>query len=745
MMPRAAEATEADAAGTARAAKDRSNAITLGHDKKRGNDDKREDRGDTYLLDEEDMESDSVFSQRFTPKRLHELAKSKLNPTKRKYIDETGFGDLESISPFIVPHDLMEWLTMNIDTGKRELRLNRNKVIVFTRDMVRKVFNIRSRNKLVELYKRHEKCDLRNIYHENGRAPIAHTVHVLYKAVSDDGDTTKRSWVLLAITTVLTPGTGNMVPLEYWKSLEEIEKVIYMDHLIFPQATIDKHHLNYSLPRACFVQQTDFDIVWEYDKNKLSLGKALFGKCYVCGSLDDWLQNPVPFGVELELPPHVAKIYAKHTKLYVAELKGATNSFVQLLKDVHLVSSSNQQAMYVTFDIPLHRSNNAPKVGERGGSKQTSSSKASDERGGSKKNYSRKVANEPTTNKVVVEPAEGARRNRSSSSAHESNACNVVELCAKSSVDANQANAEKEQVEGGEDVEHGPQLSYLDHSTMTSVGGHWSDAPSMSVFQESTKEYNWWIIVPSAAMHPNASNHDNTAATPITPKSFGSPKPEGEPVVLLSSREPSPDRDEEKARLKDEKKVKSKKRAAENQVDDKTETMYKYFVMKRYKMKKMKKEIFDPSVCKKEVRRACQNLQISVFDLLFFSIVRDGHWIVCVYELLHKQFSLFDSLDNRNLDIAARNLFTNFKRIAAKERDFTMDLNSFKLDWPKLEYPFDCGYFGVSYFENFDGKRMKDFKKQNMLDMQKYLSSKPFYHPLKKVSPADAHKAIVAA
>lgn len=132
----------------------------------------------------------------------------------------------------------------------------------------------------------------------------------------------------------------------------------------------------------CFVRQNNFDLVLEFDKNKLCLGKASFGKCRfqplsetpyvalsaqgnnrevaqdeqvsnspdsaetqdggaanmdindnqdvvakkdnplagsnptengkradedVCGSLDEWLQNPVPFGVELELPSHWLK------------------------------------------------------------------------------------------------------------------------------------------------------------------------------------------------------------------------------------------------------------------------------------------------------------------------------------------------------------------------------------------------------------------------------------------------------
>ncbi|VAH08512.1 unnamed protein product [Triticum turgidum subsp. durum] len=817
------------------------------------------------------MESGTAFSQRFAAKRLRGVAKTKLNPTKRHYINETGFGDLMTISHFKAPPDLMEWLTMNIDTEKRELRLSRTKVIVFTRDMVKKVFNIPSGNRPVELFKRHEQCELRNIYHKNGRAPIAHTVTVLHRARNDDGDTTKRSWVLLALATVLTPSTGNMVPLEYLKSLVEMDKVaefawdehvlsvamrevIYMDHLIFPQAAINEHQLNYSLPRACFVHQTDFDLVLEFDKNKLSLGKASFGKCRfrplsetpyialpaegpvgnmtkvdqdqqvpdspdcvdtedcgaenvnindnqadvaeeenpteggsnptehgksrdedVCGSLDDWLQNPAPFGAELELPSHLAAIYDKHTKLYSLELKGALSSFGQvlqaihckrmgqLLKDVDAASSSYQGATDVSFDVPPPRSNDVDK---------------SDRHGCVKESYSKKAADEPTTDKVV-EPGEGARSNHASGIDHESNGGNVVEMGTRTSgediehgdqlIERNDSvvseppaqsfeNA-REKVSSGEDIEHGDQFIERNDSVHTSVTGHWSDAPSMCLFQEGTEEYDWWISVQSQDPNSNAPTHGNTATTPkscgvfdvtpqaaisreveapvydVTPISMaplssgaadGPSKPQEETVVLVSSREPSPNLDEEKLKSKDENKLKSKKRVGSPlsagskykkiKTDSNTEAMYQHYVMKRYKMKKMKRgeveppfiriddfhitytnfqkslkprahicsevmslfiesfnieqlsssnmqkkfafsvlmslqlsvhpEVFDPSVCAKELRRACQNFQISVFDL-----------------------------------------FTNFKRIASEEPAFTVDLSSFKSDWPLLDYP----------------------------------------------------------
>ncbi|XBI36238.1 hypothetical protein VPH35_121788 [Triticum aestivum] len=105
----------------------------------------------------------------------------------------------------------------------------------------------------------------------------------------------------------------------------------------------------------------------------------------LCGSLDQWLNNLAPFGVELEFPPHLAAIYDKHTKTYVVELKGALNSFgkvlqtihckrtEQLLLDVHAASRSSppesDEQNDVIFDIPIARGDGVGKVGERGCSK----------------------------------------------------------------------------------------------------------------------------------------------------------------------------------------------------------------------------------------------------------------------------------------------------------------------------------------------------------------------------------------
>ena len=50
-------------------------------------------------------------------------------------------------------------------------------------------------------------------------------IQVLKNADVDDVVTINRSWVLLCIALVLSPGTGNMVPLEYLASLVDMDKI----------------------------------------------------------------------------------------------------------------------------------------------------------------------------------------------------------------------------------------------------------------------------------------------------------------------------------------------------------------------------------------------------------------------------------------------------------------------------------------------------------------------------------------
>ena len=51
-----------------------------------------------------------------------------------------------------------------------------------------------------------------------------------------------------------------------------------MDFLDVPRLLISEDTFNYSLPRACFVCNADFELVKEFDRNKLTLEKVDFGK-----------------------------------------------------------------------------------------------------------------------------------------------------------------------------------------------------------------------------------------------------------------------------------------------------------------------------------------------------------------------------------------------------------------------------------------------------------------------------------
>jgi len=55
---------------------------------------------------------------------------------------------------------------------------------------------------------------------------MKHTIQVLKGADDQDVVTIDRPWVLLCIALVLSPGTGNMVPLEYVASLVDMDKII---------------------------------------------------------------------------------------------------------------------------------------------------------------------------------------------------------------------------------------------------------------------------------------------------------------------------------------------------------------------------------------------------------------------------------------------------------------------------------------------------------------------------------------
>ena len=163
------------------------------------------------------------FKSRFNSKRLAQIG-NQVSPEKRRIIREGPFGDLLDIRSFKVPHELIEFVAMNTNHVLSEFK-HKNKSITFSKLMVKRIFNVPSGDRPVKLLKKSDEHDLRSIYKEGNRAPIAHVVKLLTSCSNEDVVMINRTWTLLALATVLCPGTGNMVNLEYLASLEDMSLV----------------------------------------------------------------------------------------------------------------------------------------------------------------------------------------------------------------------------------------------------------------------------------------------------------------------------------------------------------------------------------------------------------------------------------------------------------------------------------------------------------------------------------------
>ncbi|KAI4973463.1 hypothetical protein ZWY2020_035724 [Hordeum vulgare] len=247
-----------------------------------------------------------------------------LSPAKQGIIRNGLFGNFLDIKPFKIPPALIEFVVMHTNHALLEFKY-KNKSIKFSQNMVKRIFDVSSGDSPTKLLKKSDEHDLRSIYKEGNRAPIAHVFKLLRDCSDMDEAMIKRTWALVALAIVVFPGTGNMVNLEYLPSLgnmdlvynlawdehlltratEEVavfqEKkrgqatienpkeyqigsclpmlaIIYMDHLDIPPGLPNEHVIDYSMPRIRYVCQKDFDWVDKVDKNKLTLVQPFYGK-----------------------------------------------------------------------------------------------------------------------------------------------------------------------------------------------------------------------------------------------------------------------------------------------------------------------------------------------------------------------------------------------------------------------------------------------------------------------------------
>ncbi|KAM0923710.1 hypothetical protein ACQ4PT_005333 [Festuca glaucescens] len=289
-----------------------------------------------------------VSKDRFAAKHLHALAADLDGPKRRIIAEQSAFRALLDVSPFNIPNALIDFVASHTSPGLREFKFHKKR-IVFTKEMVRKVFGIRCGERLV-VQKKGEHPELRQMYIEEGQSRpfIQHVVKLLKNYDVTDDLTIIRTWDLICLATVIDPGSANLLSLDYldcmldprrthefaWDehllelAMQEVTKmnsktaeavlpgnarkhefwitgpfallaIVYMDHLDFPP---NQHTINYSIPRVCVVTSKDFKFIVLNDADrKILYNKTVFGRRLF---LD--LSN-TPYGVAAFVNHHVAQ------------------------------------------------------------------------------------------------------------------------------------------------------------------------------------------------------------------------------------------------------------------------------------------------------------------------------------------------------------------------------------------------------------------------------------------------------
>ena len=170
-----------------------------------------------------------ISKDRFAAKRLHGIAKG-LTQDKRDIIKKhSAFASLLDVSPFHVPNELIDFIAVHTTAKLREFNYG-GKRILFTKDMVSKVFKLRSGSKPVQLLTKSVNSKMKNWYKgDHARLPISNVADLLKAQDPTDEDAVIRHWDLLCCSTVLHPGSGNMMSLDYLGSMDVPKKVHEFD------------------------------------------------------------------------------------------------------------------------------------------------------------------------------------------------------------------------------------------------------------------------------------------------------------------------------------------------------------------------------------------------------------------------------------------------------------------------------------------------------------------------------------
>jgi hypothetical protein len=215
---------------------------------------------------------------RFAAKRLRSLS-NELQPEKKQVIAaNSAFSALLNVSPFNIPNNLIDFVARHITPSLREFKYHRNR-IVFNKYMVRKVFGIRCGDRPVQLLKKSDNCELREVYKGANSRPDLHVAITLLKDCDiTDVDTIVRTWDLICLATVVDPGSGNMLGLEYIGSMANPLRTheYAWDEYLLELAMVEVQKMQKKMGEPVVPQKSEFWITGPYAMLGVSFSQLCF-------------------------------------------------------------------------------------------------------------------------------------------------------------------------------------------------------------------------------------------------------------------------------------------------------------------------------------------------------------------------------------------------------------------------------------------------------------------------------------
>jgi hypothetical protein len=154
---------------------------------------------------------------RFAPRRFKKFVGS-LAPDQIDFVRDSGFGSLLNVSDFKVRIPFLEWIMSNIVVGVAEFHYN-GKRIKFRESMISTVFGIPSANVPIdfsnfpEQYAEEVKGVTDDCLEDKDKPAISCAITLCL--AEHNQDAFMRSFMLVALATILCPRTQNSVDLKY--------------------------------------------------------------------------------------------------------------------------------------------------------------------------------------------------------------------------------------------------------------------------------------------------------------------------------------------------------------------------------------------------------------------------------------------------------------------------------------------------------------------------------------------------